>query len=265
MGFLQNLISKAATNMSEGIQKRVNDGTFNRMAEGVGSGINNVATGMVSIVNMAEKAFGKLKDKAADVTADLKERVEKHKQEEADRQKEAEQQRAAQFAAMEPQQAGNIEELKPAAIPTDDYIARLAKTFRLSDEDIVLYGTARLTAQTALFFANCDGNYSDSELLCVENFREMINASLPDVVADDDNGNEFEFHVDELFEDINRPYTIEEIIGMTHRLVDNMDAESRQIALERIGDLANQIVNAEARPDMTTANYYAQWRSEFGI
>ena len=64
--FLEKLINNATNSMSEGIKKRVEDGTFNRMASDFGRDISSLGAGMVSIVNMAENAFGKLKGKVTD-------------------------------------------------------------------------------------------------------------------------------------------------------------------------------------------------------
>ena len=59
------MINNATNSVSEGIKKRVEDGTFNKMATDFGNDVKGLGAGMVSIVDMAEKAFGNLKAKVA--------------------------------------------------------------------------------------------------------------------------------------------------------------------------------------------------------
>lgn len=271
--FLKNLINNAANSVSEGIKKRIDDGTFNRMAENVGEGVNSLAAGMVSIVGMAEKAFGSLKDKAADMKTKYDERAERQQAEKEQRQREAAEERAAQLAAMEQeraerQAAGTDDGYKYefGVTPIDDHIARLAELFDLTDEDVTLFGMARLTAIVGLFFANCDGNYTKRERDCVEAFEQMlIDESFANAVYEDEDGKERELYTSDLFDNIERPYTIGDIIEMTHRLVDDMSETDRKSALESIDYLASQIVEADVREDTNTEDYYEQWRREFGI
>ena len=96
MGFLQNLINNATNSVSEGIKKRVEDGTFNKMATDFGNDVKGLGAGMVSIVDMAEKAFGNLKAKVAKSKAEREqERAERRAaQEERDRKEEEERKKA---------------------------------------------------------------------------------------------------------------------------------------------------------------------------
>lgn len=269
--FLKNLINNAANNVSEGIKKRIDDGTFNRMAENVGEGVNSLAAGMVSIVGMAEKAFGSLKDKAADIKTQFEERDERRQAEREQRQREAAEERAAQLAAIEEERAkqqanaNDDDKYVPGVVPVDDHIARLANIFYLDDEDITYYGMTRLTLKVGLFFANCDGNYTARERQCVEDFKEMVAQNMQGFEMEDDNGQTIEFHPYDLFDDIDQPCTIADIIQMTHRLVDGMDNADRKNTLEALDYLASQIVEADTRDDETTEVYYDDWRREFGL
>lgn len=269
--FLKNLINNAANSVTEGIKKRVDDGTFNRLASDFGNDVNSLAAGMVSIVGMAEKTFSKLKNKASDAKTHFDERAERLQAEKEQREHEAAEKRAAQLAAIEQeharQQSDNNDDDKyvPGVEPVDDYIARLANVFYLDDEDITCYGMTRLTLKVGLFFANCDGNYTARERQCIEDFKEMVAEHMSGFEMEDDNGQTLEFHPYDLFDDIDQPSTIADIIQMTHRLVDGMSADDRKSTLEALDYLASQIVEADVRDDETTEVYYDDWRREFGL
>lgn len=213
-----------------------------------------------------QTTFCKLKGKVADVKTGFEERSAKRKQEEQERQYQAEQERTEQLAAMERERAerqasgdGDDDEWELGITPTDEFMERLGKAYEVEDEDLRLFCVARLTAQTALFFANCDGDYTDKERDCVENFKEMIFQNINNL------GEGGWDAVDSIFDEIDRPYTINDIITMTHRLVDAMDKDDRMSYLESIDYLASQIVEADVREDTNTEDYYEQWRREFGI
>lgn len=271
MSFLSNLINNAANSMSEGIKKRVEDGTFNRLASDFGRDINSLGAGMVSIVSMAENAFGKLKDKAADAKAGFEQLAAERQQADEERRAAEEQERVERLAAMKaPSPEGETEGAQHSApsktvTPTDEQIARLAEVFDLNDEDVRMYSMVRLTVQTALFFANCDGDYTKKERSCVDAFKDMIYENFEEFVVEDENGDKHEFELEMLFDGIERRYTIDEIVTMTHRLVDGLSEDDRQTALESIDYLAKQIVEAEKRDDERTEFFYNKWRNEFGI
>ncbi len=258
--FLKNLISNAANSVNEGIRKRIDDGSFNRMAENVGEGVNSLAAGMVSLVGMAENAFGKLKDKAVDMKTQYEERVESRQAEREQMEREAAEERAARLAAMEQgraeSQADSDDEYETAVKATDEYMARLAEVYELDDDDFTLLCMARLTTQAALFFANCDGDYTIRERECINDFKQMLLTELYSIDSE---------VLDLTFDKIDQPYTINDIIQMTHRLVDDMDEDNRRNTLESIDYLANKIVEADVRDDETTALFYDDWRREFGL
>lgn len=269
--FLKNLISNAANSVSEGIKKRVDDGTFNRMASDFGDDVSSLAAGMVSIVGMAEKAFGKLKDKASDVKTQMDERAEERRLKEEQREQQRAAEREAQLAAREQAaaehkangEADAEDGYKPGVTPLDDHIARLANLFWLDDGDIKCFGMARLTVQTALFFACCDGDYTKRERKCVEAFIDMFCTETQGIEIEDEDGVTHELRIRSVFDGVERPYTIDEIIQLTHRLVDDMSDSDRNDAINLIDYLAQEVVEADNREDTVTEDYYEQWRSEF--
>ena len=272
MSFLQNLINNAATSMSEGIKKKIEDGTINRMASDFGKDINSLGAGMASIVSMAEGAFGKLKGKVTEAKTNFEERVERRQAEKEEREREYAEERARRLAAMEQernegQDNGEASDngYLPGVTPVDDYFVRVAKLFELDDDEIKLYGLARLTVQASLFFANCDGDYTKRERECVEDFKDMIASEMVLFEVEDENGETLEFNSDVVFDNIEQVYTIDDIILSTHRLVDDMSEDDRRNAIDSIDYLVSQIIKADTRNDPRTEDFYDLWRREFGI
>jgi len=270
--FLEKLINNATNSMSEGIKKRVEDGTFNRMASDFGRDISSLGAGMVSIVNMAENAFGKLKGKVTDAKTKFEEHAERRQAEKEEREREYAEERARRLAALEQkrdegQSNGDVTDNSyvPGVTPVDDYFVRVAKLFELNDDEIKLYGLARLTVKTSLFFANCDGDYTKRERECVEDFKDMIAAEMVLYEVEDENGETIEFNSDVIFDNIEQAYTIDDIIRSTHRLVDDMSEDDRRNAIDSIDYLVSDIVKADKRNDTRTEDFYDLWRQEFGL
>lgn len=277
--FLKNLITNAANSVNESIKKRVEDGTFNRMAADFGNDVNSLAAGMANLVGMAEQAFDKLKEKAADKASQNRETGEHY---EAYEPRETDAPQEPQAACVEsetyqqPQPAyepqggytpsepfEHDEELEPdpdyvpGVLPLDEVISTIAKEYQLDDYDIELYNMARMSMIAGLFFANCDGNYTKRERDCIEAFEDMLHDYI-----DGSDGDARNY----IFDNLERPYTIGEVIGLTHRLVDSMkyDDDKRQ-AKESVDYIISHVVEADVREDNRTEAYYAQWRREFGL
>ncbi len=263
--FLQNLINNATNSMTEGINKRVEDGTFNRLASKFSKGINSLGAGMVSIVNMAENAFGKVKDKVSQAKSDREQERAERRADKEERERKAEQLRAECLAMMEQgvvasgQSDDECDYVSPIAL-SDDFMDRLARIFDIQDEDdLHMLCLTRLTAQTALFFANCDGDYTEKERENIERFKDMVYEYLDGMSEGSSDAIEF------LFDGIDRPCTIDEIMSMTHRFTDNLDDKDRKETIESIDWLVSQIVEADERADMQTDEYYKMWIKEFKL
>ena len=263
--FLKNLINKATNSMSEGINKRVEDGTFNRLASNFGKGISNLGAGMVSIVSMAENAFGKVKDKVSKAKADREQERAERRAEKEERECKAEQLRAERLAMMEKEvvssgQADDEDDYVAPIALSDDFMERLARIFDIEDEyDLHMLCLTRLTAQTALFFANCDGDYTEKERENIERFKDMVYEYLDGMHEGSSDAIEF------LFDGIDRPCTIDEIMAMTHRFTDNLEDKDRKGTIESIDWLVSQIIEADERDDMRTEEFYKMWCKEFKL
>ena len=263
---MKNLINNATNSMSEEIKKRVDDGTFNRLASDFGRDINSLGAGMVNLVSKAEGVFGKLKDRVAEAKANREQERAERKAEQEERERKAEQLRAERLAMMEQEaeasgQSDDDEDdyVAPIAL-TDDFMERLARDFDIQNEDdLHMLCLTRLTAQTALFFANCDGDYTEQESEEIETFKEMVYEYLDGMEENSTDAIEF------IFDGIERPCTIHDIMAMTHRFTDELDDKDRIGTLESIDWLVSKIIEANRRDDTRTEDYYNLWRKEFGL
>lgn len=141
---------------------------------------------------------------------------------------------------------------------TDHFMARLAGRYEeFNDADLSLLCTARLAVQTGLFFACCDNDYTARERERVESYKEMVVDSVDGLTEE---GWDALNHV---FDDIEQQYTIDDIIRMTHRLVDDMDSDDYKWTVECIDELIQAVIEADVRDETIEEDYYDQWRREF--
>ena len=64
MASIEEFINKTVSNVNEGIKEKVEDGSFNRLGEGLSEGVSGIAEGMIDIIGKTKEAFGKLNEKA---------------------------------------------------------------------------------------------------------------------------------------------------------------------------------------------------------
>ena len=259
--FLQNLINNATNSMSEGIKKRVDDGTFNRLASDFGRDINSLGAGMVNLVSIR---YEEQKKREAEIERQRQEEERRRRiAEQEERERKAEQLRAERLAMIEKEESEPSDDEEPYVAPIalpDDYMERLARDFDIQNEDdLHMLCLTRLTAQTALFFANCDGDYTEQESEEIETFKEMVYEYLDGMEENSTDAIEF------LFDGIERPCTIHDIMAMTHRFTDELDDKDRIGTLESIDWLVSKIIEANRRDDTQTEDYYNLWRKEFGL
>lgn len=242
--FLERLINNAANSVNEKIKEKVENGSFNRMAEGVGSGVSSLAAGMTRLIGMATKAFGEQREKSSKSSFyDVREEYEKAPS------------RPRTYLA-DDDEAGLVTESGMKV--TDHFMARLAKKYEeFDDGDLSLLCMARLTVQTGLFFACCDNDYTARERERIEDYKEMVLDNIDGLTED---GWDALNHV---FDDIEQPYTIDDIIRMTHRLVDDLDSKDYKRVIGCIDELIQAVLEADVRDDTIEKDYYDQWRREF--
>ena len=238
--FLEKFIKNASESVNEGIKKRIENGTFNNMAEGVGKGVDKVAAGLLNVIGLAEKAFQKIKKPSAPEGEPTEAPTEAS--------------HLTSQPTVIPASNEEDEEYEPGKTPSDDFMEKLAKEYELDDFEIEHFGMARLMAQTGLFFAQSDGNYTPQERECIKNLERMFIDCTDDVNYD---------ALYRVFEGIDRPYTFEEIISMTHRLVDDITEKNRKIILDGISGFIREIVGKNPHEGTTESDFYQAWCREF--
>lgn len=67
MASIEEFINKTASNVNAGIKGKVEDGSFNRLGEGLSEGVNGIAEGVINFIGMTKEAFGKLNEKASSI------------------------------------------------------------------------------------------------------------------------------------------------------------------------------------------------------
>ena len=246
---IEDFINRTAASMNAGIKGKIEDGSFNRLGEGLSEGVNGIAAGMISFIDMAKGAFGKLNEKASSLGKS--------------KQTSTPPQTPLQTPPPPPVQVAastSIQTPPPPSVPvppsilaSDDFIANLAKEYGLGNDEMTLLCSARLMAQTGLFFANCDGNYSDREHQSIEDFKSMMIENVNGVNR---------YALRHCFDDIDRTYSLEEILSMTHRLVDNMQDEERKRVISSIDDFIIQVMAAESHEAGPEQAYYERWKQD---
>ena len=64
MASIEEFINRTAENVNNGIKEKIEDGSFNRLGEGLGEGVKEIADGVVTILGKAKETFSKLNEKA---------------------------------------------------------------------------------------------------------------------------------------------------------------------------------------------------------
>lgn len=67
MASIEEFINRTAENVNNGIKEKIEDGSFNRLGEGLGEGVKEIAEGVVNIIGKAKETFGKLNEKAESI------------------------------------------------------------------------------------------------------------------------------------------------------------------------------------------------------
>lgn len=67
MASIEEFINRTAENVNSGIKEKIEDGSFNRLGEGLGEGVKEIAEGVVTIIGKAKETFGKLNEKAESI------------------------------------------------------------------------------------------------------------------------------------------------------------------------------------------------------
>ena len=112
-----------------------------------------------------------------------------------------------------------------------------------------------LTAKAGLFFASCDGDFSQKE----RDFVEGYIASIEEV-------GEIPSELKEALADtINHTYTLEEIIGDTLDLVEGFNEDERKAILFTLRQFILKAIASDSRVKEKEVAAYDQWLAAVGL
>ena len=112
-----------------------------------------------------------------------------------------------------------------------------------------------LTAKAGLFFASCDGDFSQKE----RDFVEGYIASIEEV-------GEIPSELKEALADtINHTYTLEEIIGDTMNLVEGFNEDERKAILFTLRQFILKAIASDSRVKEKEVAAYDQWLAAVGL
>ena len=110
-------------------------------------------------------------------------------------------------------------------------------------------------AKTGLFFANCDGNYTQRERDFVEGFVSGIEQIGS---IDDDLKNE-------VLDSINHAYSLDEIVEATNLLVKDFNDDERKAILATINGVINKVIRVDKNVNSAEQNAYKAWKEGVGL
>lgn len=112
-----------------------------------------------------------------------------------------------------------------------------------------------LTAKAGLFFASCDGEFSQKEKEFIEGYISSIEevGEIPS-----------ELKV-ALADTINHTYTLEEIIGDTLSLVEDFNDDERKVILFTLRQFILKAIASDSRVKEKEVAAYDQWLAAVGM
>lgn len=113
-----------------------------------------------------------------------------------------------------------------------------------------LVDTIKLMAKTGLFFANADGNYSESEKKFITDFILGI-----EQVGDLEIGLKAQ-----VLDTVNHSYTFEEIVAETRQVLDGFSKQEQEAIKKSLKAFVNEVINIDGERKKVEQEYYLQWR-----
>lgn len=106
-----------------------------------------------------------------------------------------------------------------------------------------------LLAKTGLFFAKCDGEYSDHEKAFISDYIQMMkNKSVLSSESEQ-----------QILEMENRKLSFDEILLDTDKLLEGFNPTEQKAIVESIRDFIQKVIEADNRIDKNEKQYFEQW------
>ena len=115
--------------------------------------------------------------------------------------------------------------------------------------------TIKLMAKTGLFFAHCDGVYTEHEKEFVEGFVGGIEqiGSIDDSLKN------------EVLDSVNHIYTLDEIVEETNHLIGDFNDDERKAILATIDGFIKKVMSADEKTNSAERTAYNDWKEKVGF
>jgi len=118
-----------------------------------------------------------------------------------------------------------------------------------------IINTIKLMAKTGLFFAHCDGEYTDRERQFVEGFVSGIEqiGSIDESVKQ------------EVLDSVNHTYTLEEVLAETKELVAKFNDDERKAILATLDGFIKKVMRVDNEIETAEKKAYVAWKIGVGL
>ncbi len=115
--------------------------------------------------------------------------------------------------------------------------------------------TIKLMAKTGLFFAHCDGDYTDRERDFVEGFL----AGIEQIGSIDDEVKKA------VLDSVNHTYTLDEVLEETKQLVAGFNDDERTAILAVIDGFIKKVMRVDNKVESAEKKAYVAWKIGVGL
>ena len=114
-----------------------------------------------------------------------------------------------------------------------------------------LVKVVKLMAKRGLYFANCDGDYRQSE----KDFLEAYVSGIEAIGAIDDEVKQ------SVFATFNNTYSLEEIVEETKEMVDGFEPEQRAAILTEMQNFIIKVIRLDNKVDSKEKDEFVKWKT----
>lgn len=118
-----------------------------------------------------------------------------------------------------------------------------------------LADTIKLMAKTGLFFANADGQYTESEKKYITDFIQGI-----EQVGDMDSALK-----EQVLDTVNHAYTLDDILAETKALLDGFNPDEQVAIKKSLHAFANQVILADGNRCTAEQESYINWKKALAL
>lgn len=118
-----------------------------------------------------------------------------------------------------------------------------------------LVKVVKLMAKTGLYFAHCDGDYSQSE----KDFLESYVSGIEMIGSIDDELKQ------SVYSTFDHTYSLDEIVGESREVVDVFPADQRQVILKEMLHFIEKVICIDKKIDTAERTEYMKWKAALGV